>query len=127
GLAGAYLDAALARGARLVRARVLDAGATPGGIRLHTTAGEVAAGQVVVCAGAASAPLAARFGDRIPLLAERGYHACFERGTETLLPGPTYFAGLGLVLAPMDEGLRLTMGAELSRPGRPPDFRRLRS
>ncbi len=127
GLAGAYLDAALARGARLVRARVLDAGATPGGIRLHTTAGEVAAGQVVVCAGAASAPLAARFGDRIPLLAERGYHACFEPGTETLLPGPIYFAGLGLVLAPMDEGLRLTMGAELSRPGRPPDFRRLRS
>lgn len=126
GLASAYLEAALARGARLVRARVLEARSGPGGLRLHTTEGEVAAGRVVVCAGAASAWLAARFGDRVPLLAERGYHACFSPGTEALLPGPTLFASLGLVLAPMDEGLRLTMGAELSRPGQPPDFRRLR-
>ncbi len=126
GLVMAYLDAALARDARLLRARVTGAESQPGGIRLHTTEGMLSAARVVVCAGAASGALAARFGDRIPLLAERGYHACFEAGTESLLPGPTYFASLGLVLAPMDEGLRLTMGAELSRPGRPPDFRRLR-
>lgn len=106
---------------------MLDAGFGPGGLHLHSTAGGIAAGKVVICAGAASAPLAAWFGDRVPLLAERGYHACFEAGTEALLPGPTCFAGPGLVLAPMTEGLRRTMGAELSRPGRPPDFRRLRS
>lgn len=127
GLATAYLEAALARGARLHPARALNADAGPGGITLRTTAGAVTADRLVICAGAASAPLAARFGDRLPLLAERGYHARFAPGTEALLPGPTLFSSLGLVLAPMREGLRLTMGAELSRPGRPPDFRRLRN
>lgn len=126
GLAAAYLEAAQARGARLHKAALLDATGEAGGIRLRTDAGELTAGQVVICAGARSGPLAARFGDRLPLLAERGYHACFAPGTEALIPGPTLFASLGLVLAPMREGLRLTMGAELSRPGRPPDFRRLR-
>ena len=127
GLATAWLEAALARRAQLHPARVLDAEAGPGGIALRTGAGMLTADRLVICAGAASAPLAARFGDRLPLLAERGYHARFAPGTETLLPGPTLFSSLGLVLAPMREGLRLTMGAELARPGRPPDFRRLRN
>lgn len=125
-LCAAYLRAALARGAQIRKARVVAASAGADGVMLRTDAGDLHAGRAVICAGAASAPLAAAFGDRVPLLAERGYHACFAPGTESLLPGPTYFASLGLVLAPMREGLRLTMGAELARPGRPADFRRLR-
>lgn len=126
-LVRAYLAAAEARGARLHPARVIDIRAEAGRIHLTTTAAPIAAAQVVICAGAASATLAAPFGDRLPLLAERGYHARFGPGTEALLPGPTLFSDLGFVLAPMHEGLRLTMGAELARPGRPPDFRRLRT
>ena len=126
-LVQAYLQGAQTRGARLQPARVRDIRRKAGHVLMTTTATPIAAAQVVICAGAASAALAARVGDHVPLLAERGYHARFEPGTEAALPGPTLFSDLGFVLAPMREGLRLTMGAELARHGHPPDPRRLRA
>ena len=121
-LAAAYLKAA---GAEHRRERVVWATADARAVTCIAESGEARFDRLVVCAGARSAGIAAWFGDRALLVAERGYHAQFPPETAGLIPGPTYFASLGFVLSPMARGLRLTMGAELSRPGAPPDYRRL--
>ena len=124
-LAEGYLSAATARGAVHRRESVTGLEVGGPGARVRTAGGAQDFDVVVICAGARSAGIAAWIGDRIPLIAERGYHAAFPKDAAHLIPGPTYFASHGFVLSPLAEGLRLTMGAELSRPGAAPDFRRL--
>ncbi len=124
-LSAAYLEAAIATGAEHRRERIIRAAAEAGGVTCETEKSKERFDRLVVCAGARSAEIAAWFGDRALLVAERGYHAQFPVGTAALIPGPTYFSTLGFVLSPMARGLRLTMGAELSRPGAPRDYRRL--
>lgn len=81
--------------------------------------------QVVVAAGAWSARLARTLGERIPLETERGYHLNLARnGVE--LRRPTFFVDRGLVLAPMEDGIRLTSGVELAGLEAPPDFTRIK-
>ncbi|MDO5706738.1 MAG: FAD-binding oxidoreductase [Paracoccus sp. (in: a-proteobacteria)] len=125
-LATAYLNGALDRGARHLRRAVLGAFDDGRHVTVQTVDDEQHFDHLVVCAGARSARIAAWFGDHVLLLAERGYHAQFPPETAGIVPGPIYFASHGLVLSPMAGGLRMTMGAELARPGAPPDFRRLR-
>ena len=87
----------------------------------------IAAGYVVVAAGAWSKELARQVGDRVYLDTERGYHLNLDPGEAGELRHPTVFADRGgFVLAPMQDGIRLTSGVELAGLHAPPDFSRIR-
>lgn len=75
---------------------------------------------MVVAAGAWSKQLARQLDDRVLLDTERGYHLNIETPTE--LRRPVVFPERGFVLAPMQDGVRLTSGVELAGLDAPPDF-----
>jgi D-amino-acid dehydrogenase len=82
---------------------------------------------VVVAAGAWSKELVRQVGDRVLLDTERGYHLNLERGDAGDLRHPVVFPDQGgFVLAPMQDGIRLTSGVELAGLDAPPDFSRIR-
>lgn len=127
GLAQAYADAALSRGARHLRLRVRGLTRRADGVTLQTEAGPQDFARVVIAAGAWSASLARQAGDRVSLDTERGYHLGFGAGTEGLLRRPVGLPALGMVLSPMQGGLRLVSGDELAGLAAAPDFRRIRA
>jgi len=126
-LAEAFMSAAQKLGARHVRAGVDRIRSVADG-RIEVQAG----GQpemfdkVVVAAGAWSARFARDIGDPARLAAERGYHMVYPGNAESLLTRPVVFSGLGMVLSPMMEGLRILNGTELAGLDAAPDFRRIR-
>ncbi len=114
----------VANGGQFLRRSVIDAEHDNGGpIKLSTDDGPIDADRVVIALGAFSGALARKFGSRVTLNSERGYHLT--------LPAPG-FALRGVVLSgeyrfaasPIGDGIRLAGTAELARIGAPPDFRR---
>lgn len=79
---------------------------------------EFEADQVVVAMGPWSNDLLKPLGADVPMAFERGYHRHFEGAAETAsnasLARPIYDTGAGFVLAPMEQGLRLSTGVELN-------------
>jgi D-amino-acid dehydrogenase len=116
----------LAEGGRHLAASATGLRRQDGRVRaVETERGPVEADHVVLCAGALSRRLAAEGGARVPLDAERGYHAMLPHPARTL-SRPVYLAEHHFVLAPMEHGIRLTGGVEMASPTAPPDWRRLR-
>jgi D-amino-acid dehydrogenase len=103
----------------------------PNGVEsVNTLHGIHACDAVVIATGARAGELSELLGDRTLIGAERGYHLNMQldleaEGGEVPLRRPTVFGDLGFVLAPMQDGLRLTTGSEFSEPDSPPDFRRI--
>ena len=60
-------------------------------------------------------------GIRLPLAVKRGYHWHFRPQGNAGLSRPVLDAENGYVLAPMEQGIRLTTGAEFAAPRRPAD------
>lgn len=125
---GAYC-AALARlltgrGARRIAARALGFDSAGGRLRaVETDRGTVACDRAVIAAGIGSDALARLAGDRVPLIAERGYHV--------VIPDPGVRLGAGLMpsdgqmgVVSTPQGLRLAGQVELADPAAPPDWRR---
>jgi glycine/D-amino acid oxidase-like deaminating enzyme len=91
---------------------------------VHLGASTRKADRVVVCAGVRSRALMEGLGVTTPLVAERGY--------SIQIPAPDWPAalrtavveGLSIVLAPHDEGLRVTSYVEFAAPDSPPDPRK---
>ena len=79
-------------------------------------------GNVVVAAGVWSRQLAAMLGARVPLEAERGYHAMF-RDTGVSMNGGIISVDRHLAVTPMAEGVRVGGVAEFAPPEAPPDPR----
>lgn len=77
---------------------------------------------VVISAGARSGPLAKMLGSSVPLDTERGYHLMIEMEKPPELNRPVSVGDHGFVLAPMEEGVRVTTGAEIAGVDAPPDF-----
>jgi len=107
-------DSLIARGVPVIRAEMRD----------FDTAGLF--DQIVVAAGAWSAALATRFGDRVLLESERGYN--------TTLPAPgialsreVIFAERKFVATPLSIGLRIGGAAEFAGLAAPPNFARSRA
>lgn len=90
-----------------------------------TGEGDLETDGLVVAAGAFSDAICRMLGLRIPLEAERGYHAMLP-ASDPPLAHPVYGLEEGFVLAPMRDGIRLTSGVELARKTAPPDFSWLR-
>ena len=81
---------------------------------VETARGTLAAREVVVALGPWSDAVFAPLGYRIPLRVKRGYHMHYrpERGTLSM---PVVDSEAGFAIAPMQQGVRLTTGAELAQ------------
>ncbi len=85
---------------------------------VRTDDGEVSAPHAVIALGPWSDPLLRTWGYRYPLFVKRGYHRHFLGA-----PAPRLAlldADRGLVIAPMQRGVRITTGAEFARLDAPP-------
>lgn len=91
---------------------------------VSTSVGRLDADRLMICAGAFSKPMAKRFGAAPRLESERGYHAMFETPVRSL-GRPTVWMEAGIVLSPMETGLRLATQAEFAGLAPPPDYTRL--
>ena len=105
--AGLFAD----RGGRLLRGDASTLSQTGTGWRVDTADGAIDAAQAVVALGPWSATLLARFGYRVRMLSQRGYHTHFPQAPT--LSRPYLDADYGIVLSSMRRGLRMTTGAEL--------------
>ena len=111
-------------GGSIAHERVRGVQPTGDGVILDCELGFRRFGTVVIAAGAWSKELARQVGDRVFLETERGYHLNLEPGEAGELRRPVMFPRF--VLAPMQDGIRLTSGVELAGLDAAPDFTRIR-
>ena len=96
--------------------------------RIDTAGGPLDAEQVVVALGPFAPDVLRRLGVKLPLGIKRGYHRHFRPAGNASLARPVVDAEVGYCLAPMEQGIRLTTGAEIAARDAPPSpaqFRRL--
>ncbi|TQF84178.1 FAD-dependent oxidoreductase [Elioraea sp. Yellowstone] len=123
-LVAAYVAAAAARGATLVRGRATGFVVERGRLRaVRSDAGEIAADRAVIATGAHGKPLAAALGDRVPLESERGYHVVI-RDPEVTVRTPVMIGDARTPLTPTAQGLRVAGQVELASLEAEPDWRR---
>ncbi|HVY01064.1 MAG TPA: FAD-dependent oxidoreductase, partial [Pseudorhodoplanes sp.] len=88
--------------------------------RVETDEGPLDASQAVVALGPWGQDLLDRLGLKLPLQAKRGYHRHFRPRGNSGLSRPVLDAERGYLVAPMEQGLRLTTGAEFALRDAPP-------
>lgn len=115
--------AATERGARLLTARVDGLVREKDGVRLHAQDTVIHARRVIIAAGAHSAALARQAGDRIPLVAHRGYHVEFDM-EELPISRPVHRTHLGYYMTPLEGRLRAAGTVELASNDAPPSQHR---
>ncbi len=107
-LTRAYADLFVKRGGTLVKA---DAASLRRGTR-GWTLGDLEAEHVVVCLGPWSPEFLRRFADvSLPMIFKRGYHRVMHAATAP--SRPMLDSVNGIMMAPMQDGLRLLTGADL--------------
>jgi D-amino-acid dehydrogenase len=82
--------------------------------RIDTAEGPVDAADAVVALGPWSPDLLAPLGIKLPMAVKRGYHLHFRPRGNASLARPILDADNGYCLAPMQQGIRLTTGAEFA-------------
>ncbi len=115
-----YASLLQSMGGTIVRAAVSQLAQSGSAWRVHTDSGEMAASEVVIAQGPWSTQLIAPLGYRIPLVGKRGYHMHYRSEAGTAQRFPIADCEVGYVIAPMERGLRLTTGVELSSDSCPP-------
>lgn len=116
-----------AKTGRIDTAEVRAISATEDGAKAHLGDGRtLAAGRVVLAAGAHSHRIARTLGDRIPLETERGYNTTLPPGAFDLGCHIT-FAAHGFVAAPLSTGIRIGGAVELGGLDLPPNYARARA
>jgi len=80
---------------------------------------------LVICMGAWTPRLLAQLGYANPLAIERGYHTVFAATEGAELSRPIFDVDASYVMAPMDEGLRVTSGTNMTHHETRPDPRQL--
>lgn len=121
----ALADRFASSGGKIVRARVqaLQRDEEGAVIGVVATSGRMAAGGVVLCAGAWSMRLLAPLGVRIPLETQRGYHATVL-DANIRPPLPVVASEAKIYASPMNNGLRLAGTVEFAGLDAAPDHRR---
>jgi len=111
-------------GGHWVQDRVTGVSASESGVSLQTVSGgKIKADQLVVAAGAWSNEMALQLDRKLPLIAERGYHAQIsDPGFE--LKHPVMSLSRHFVMTPLEDGLRLAGTAEFAALDANPDYRR---
>jgi D-amino-acid dehydrogenase len=84
------------------------------GWRVETNEGGVDAPEVVVALGPWAGDLLRPHGVKLPLMVKRGYHRHFHANGNATLSRPVLDAGVGYVITPMEQGIRMTTGVEFA-------------
>jgi D-amino-acid dehydrogenase len=84
------------------------------GWRVETDEGGVDARDVVIALGPWAGDLLRPLGLKLPLMVKRGYHRHFRGAGGAGLKRPVLDAGVGYVITPMEQGIRLTTGVEFA-------------
>lgn len=92
------------------------------GWRADLADGDIRARHVVVALGPWSADLLRPHGYRVPLATERGYHREFTANPARILSRPIHDAGGAFLMTPMENGVRVTSGVELTARDAPSSF-----
>jgi D-amino-acid dehydrogenase len=82
--------------------------------RVETNEGGIDAPEVVVALGPWASDLLEPLGLKLPLLVKRGYHRHFHSVGNAALARPVLDAGVGYVITPMEQGIRMTTGVEIA-------------
>jgi D-amino-acid dehydrogenase len=93
--------------------------------RVVLSDGAILARHVVVALGPWSADLLQPLGYRVPLAFERGYHQEFKPNAERSLQRPIHDAEGAFIMTPMEKGIRVTSGVELTSRDAPSSFAQL--
>jgi len=88
--------------------------------RVDTSEGPVDGTQAVVALGPWSQDILDPLGIKLPLEVKRGYHRHFKPKGNKGLNRPVLDAEIGYAMVPMEQGLRLTTGAEFAARDAPP-------
>jgi D-amino-acid dehydrogenase len=95
------------------------------GWRVTLADGTISARHVVVALGPWSADLLRPLGYRVPLAFERGYHREFKPNPARSLQRPIHDAEGSFLMTPMEQGIRVTSGVELTARDAPSSFAQL--
>ena len=88
--------------------------------RVDTALGPLDAGDVVIALGPWSPDVLGPLGVKLPMAVKRGYHRHYHSAGNAGLSRPILDADNGYCLAPMEQGIRLTTGAEFAARDAPP-------
>jgi D-amino-acid dehydrogenase len=95
------------------------------GWRVALADGGISSRHVVVALGPWSADLLRPLGYRVPLAFERGYHREFKPNPARSLRRPIHDAEGSFLMTPMEQGIRVTSGVELTARDAPSSFAQL--
>src|SRR5215831_694175 len=116
----AYAQRFTARGGVTVVGDAFTLHRADGRWRVETNEGALDAGQCVVALGPWAPDLLDRLGVKLPLGIKRGYHRHFRALGNAALSRPVLDADAGYLITPMEQGIRITTGAEFaSRDAKP--------
>ncbi|MGF1649267.1 MAG: NAD(P)/FAD-dependent oxidoreductase [Hyphomicrobiaceae bacterium] len=113
-LVKAYADLFRSRGGHFITADAATLENSGGAWQVQTVEGPVAADHAIVALGPWSAEILRNFGVSVPLAVKRGYHMHYKARGNATLNRPVLDVDNGFVLAPMEQGIRLTTGAEFA-------------
>jgi len=82
--------------------------------RVDSAAGPIDANDAVIALGPWAPDLLAPLGIKLPFAVKRGYHRHFRPSGNAALSRPILDTDTGYCLAPMEQGIRLTTGAEFA-------------
>lgn len=82
--------------------------------RVDTAGGPVDASDVIVALGPWASDVVAPLGIKLPLAVKRGYHRHYRPRGNAALGRPVLDVENGYVLAPMEQGIRITTGVEFA-------------
>jgi D-amino-acid dehydrogenase len=88
--------------------------------RVPTPEGPIDAANAIVALGPWAGDLLRTLGITLPLAVKRGYHRHFRQRSNASLARPVLDADNGYCLAPMEQGIRITTGAEFAARDAPP-------
>jgi D-amino-acid dehydrogenase len=93
--------------------------------RVVLSDGELRSRHLVIAMGPWSAQFLRTLGYRAPLAFERGYHQEFRPNPARQLLRPIHDADTGFLMTPMEQGIRVTSGVELTDRDAPSNFAQL--
>jgi len=126
-LTDAYVAMFLESGGTVVKAGVT--ALSQGGAGWHVGldgADDLSADDVVIAAGAWSAEIAGWLGYDLPLGWERGYHLHLEPSSGPQLNRAVNDVDGGFAIVPMQQGVRITSGVEITARDAPPNYSQIR-
>ncbi len=118
-LVRAYAALFVQRGGQFIHGDARSLRQVAGEWQVDSRRGPITAREAVIALGPQAAELFKPLGYRIPLEIKRGYHMHFQARPGAQLQHSLCDVQAGFVLAPMDQGIRLTTGIEFAASGDP--------